>query len=101
MANNLRLYTSFHSILHKNFLQNFMLLCHSVQKLRKKQEHILGGCLFFQACTEMVMPMTCSNESMFPPSSYDYKEFAENCRTKYGVMPRPHWITTAYGGYVS
>ncbi|KAI8565695.1 hypothetical protein RHMOL_Rhmol03G0281000 [Rhododendron molle] len=53
----------------------------------------------WQACTEMVMPMTRSNESMFPPSSYDYKEFAENCRTKYGVTPRPHWITTEYGGY--
>ncbi|KAG5559539.1 hypothetical protein RHGRI_009164 [Rhododendron griersonianum] len=53
----------------------------------------------WQACTEMVMPMTCSNESMFPPSSYDYKEFAEDCRTKYGVTPRPHWITTEYGGY--
>lgn len=47
------------------------------------------------------MPMTRSNESMFPPSSYDYKEFAENCWTKYGVTPRPHWITTEYGGYVS
>ncbi|GFY93563.1 alpha/beta-Hydrolases superfamily protein [Actinidia rufa] len=50
------------------------------------------------ACTEMVMPMTCSDDSMFPPSSFDYKNFAENCRKKYGVMPRPHWITTEYGG---
>ncbi|XAR66782.1 Lysosomal Pro-Xaa carboxypeptidase [Bertholletia excelsa] len=52
----------------------------------------------WQACTEMVMPMTCSNGSMFPPSSFDYKEFAENCRKKYGVAPRPHWITTEFGG---
>ncbi|PSS21024.1 Lysosomal Pro-X carboxypeptidase [Actinidia chinensis var. chinensis] len=52
----------------------------------------------WQACTEMVMPMTCSDDSMFPPSSFDYKDFAENCRKKYGVMPRPHWITTEYGG---
>lgn len=49
----------------------------------------------------MVMPMTCSNESMFPQSSFSYKDFAEDCLEKYGVMPRPHWITTEYGGPVS
>ncbi|KDP38645.1 hypothetical protein JCGZ_03998 [Jatropha curcas] len=52
----------------------------------------------WQACTEMVMPMTCSKESMFPPSGFDYKEFSKGCKKKYGVMPRPHWITTEYGG---
>ncbi|XP_048227482.1 lysosomal Pro-X carboxypeptidase isoform X2 [Ricinus communis] len=52
----------------------------------------------WQACTEMVMPMTCSKESMFPPSGYDYKEFAEECKKKFGVMPRQHWITTEFGG---
>ncbi|KAL6976310.1 lysosomal Pro-Xaa carboxypeptidase [Sarracenia purpurea var. burkii] len=52
----------------------------------------------WQACIEMVMPMTCSDESMFPPSSFDYNELVENYRKKYGVMPRPHWITTEYGG---
>ncbi|CAH2051099.1 unnamed protein product, partial [Thlaspi arvense] len=64
------------------------------EKLHKLEK--LG--LVEQACTEMVMPMTCSNGSMFPPSSFDYKEFAENCRKKYGVAPRPHWITTEFGG---
>ncbi|OAY31800.1 lysosomal Pro-X carboxypeptidase isoform X1 [Manihot esculenta] len=52
----------------------------------------------WQACTEMVMPMTCSKESMFPPSEFDYKEFADRCMKRYGVMPRPHWITTEFGG---
>ncbi|GMY24993.1 lysosomal Pro-X carboxypeptidase isoform X2 [Fagus crenata] len=51
-----------------------------------------------KACTEMVMPMTCSNESMFPPSGFDYKEFVQQCMKRYGVLPRPHWITTEYGG---
>ncbi|KAF8400545.1 hypothetical protein HHK36_013844 [Tetracentron sinense] len=55
--------------------------------------------MVLQACTEMVMPMTCSNESMFPPSTFDYKDFSEQCMKKYGVMPRPHWITTEFGGY--
>lgn len=53
----------------------------------------------WQACTEMVMPMTCSNESMFPPSSFSYKEFSQDCKKQYGVKPRPHWITTEFGGY--
>ncbi|MBA0547826.1 hypothetical protein Golob_018967 [Gossypium lobatum] len=52
----------------------------------------------WQTCTEMVMPMTCSKESMFPPSGFDYEEFAEQCQMKYGVSPRPHWITTEFGG---
>ncbi|KAJ0984302.1 hypothetical protein J5N97_002658 [Dioscorea zingiberensis] len=53
----------------------------------------------WQACTEMVMPLTCSNESMFPPSGYDYKNASAGCEFKYGVQSRPHWITTEYGGY--
>ncbi|KAL5772858.1 hypothetical protein ACOSP7_012463 [Xanthoceras sorbifolium] len=52
----------------------------------------------WQACTEMVMPMTCSNESMFPPSAFDYKHFSVECMNKFGVVPRPHWITTEFGG---
>lgn len=53
-----------------------------------------------QACTEMVMPMTCSNESMFPPNEFDYEQFAADCKKRYGVSPRPHWITTEFGGKV-
>ncbi|KAK6944380.1 Peptidase S28 [Dillenia turbinata] len=52
----------------------------------------------WQACTELIMPMTCSNESMFTPSTFDYKGVTEYCVKKYGVMPRPHWITTEFGG---
>ncbi|KAF6169974.1 hypothetical protein GIB67_034366 [Kingdonia uniflora] len=55
----------------------------------------------WQSCTEMVMPITCSKESMFPPDTFDYKEFNEQCVKQYGVIPRPHWITTEYGGNVS
>ncbi|CAI9098900.1 OLC1v1035631C1 [Oldenlandia corymbosa var. corymbosa] len=52
----------------------------------------------WQACTEMVMPMTCSNESMFPPFPFSYKEFADDCKKQFGVRPREHWITTEFGG---
>ncbi|GER37102.1 serine carboxypeptidase S28 family protein [Striga asiatica] len=52
----------------------------------------------WQACTEMVMPMTISNESMFPPSSFSYKDFSNDCKKDFGVTPRQHWITTEFGG---
>ncbi|XBI13497.1 hypothetical protein VPH35_140225 [Triticum aestivum] len=53
----------------------------------------------WQACTEMVMPMTVSNESMFPPSSFSDEKRSEGCHLVYGVRPRMHWITTEYGGH--
>ncbi|KAH7671870.1 Peptidase S28 protein [Dioscorea alata] len=53
----------------------------------------------WQACTEMVMPMSRSNESMFLPYAYDYKQREAYCKSIFGVQPRPHWITTEYGGY--
>ncbi|XP_048538984.1 lysosomal Pro-X carboxypeptidase-like [Triticum urartu] len=53
----------------------------------------------WQACTEMVMPMTVSNESMFPPSSFSYEKTSENCLAGYKVLPRMHWITSEYGGH--
>ncbi|KAL6523444.1 hypothetical protein OROGR_017047 [Orobanche gracilis] len=52
----------------------------------------------WQACTEMVMPMTVSNKSMFPPSPFSYKDFADDCKKNYGATPREHWITTEFGG---
>uniref|UniRef100_A0A0E0E4E1 Lysosomal Pro-X carboxypeptidase n=1 Tax=Oryza meridionalis TaxID=40149 RepID=A0A0E0E4E1_9ORYZ len=55
----------------------------------------------WQACTEMVMPMTISNESMFPPFTFTYEGKSDDCFQSYGVRPRPHWITTEYGGNVS
>uniref|UniRef100_M8CHP6 Lysosomal Pro-X carboxypeptidase n=1 Tax=Aegilops tauschii TaxID=37682 RepID=M8CHP6_AEGTA len=53
----------------------------------------------WQACTEMVMPMTVSNESMFPPSGFSYEEKSEGCFASYEVRPRMNWITTEYGGH--
>ncbi|AQK81780.1 putative serine peptidase S28 family protein precursor [Zea mays] len=53
----------------------------------------------WQACTEMIMPMTISNESMFPPSAFSYDDRSDECFQSWGVRPRPHWITTEYGGY--
>jgi hypothetical protein len=49
----------------------------------------------------MIMPMSTSNASMFPPSSFSYEDTSNACFQSTGVRPRPHWITTEYGGYVS
>ncbi|XP_076899353.1 uncharacterized protein LOC143553201 [Bidens hawaiensis] len=53
----------------------------------------------WQTCSEMVIPIgITSNVSMFPSSPYDAKEHNNDCHKMFGVMPRPHWTTTYYGG---
>uniref|UniRef100_A0A803L310 Lysosomal Pro-X carboxypeptidase n=1 Tax=Chenopodium quinoa TaxID=63459 RepID=A0A803L310_CHEQI len=53
----------------------------------------------WQACTEMILPTDGNNkESIFPASSYNYSERDSYCTSLYGVQPRPHWITTEFGG---
>lgn len=37
---------------------------------------------------------------MFPAAPFDFKEYADSCKYSYGVTPRPHWITSYYGGHV-
>ncbi|GBP76885.1 Lysosomal Pro-X carboxypeptidase [Eumeta japonica] len=53
----------------------------------------------FQACTEMVMPM-CSDgvNDMFEPNPWNYTTFAEDCKKKYGISPKPEMARIEYGG---
>ncbi|KAK9280470.1 hypothetical protein L1049_014162 [Liquidambar formosana] len=54
----------------------------------------------WQTCSEMVMPIgRGSNDTMFPPAPFNLNSFMKNCKSLYGIMPRPHWITTFYGGH--
>ncbi|KAL6012825.1 hypothetical protein ACLOJK_003314 [Asimina triloba] len=54
----------------------------------------------WQACTEMVMPMSSSEEnSMFPAYDFNYSSYQDQCLQSYGVKPRPRWITTEFGGH--
>ncbi|XP_077233617.1 uncharacterized protein LOC143875922 [Tasmannia lanceolata] len=54
----------------------------------------------WQTCSEMVMPIgRGSNDTMFQAALFDLKNFTEECQAYYGVPPRPHWITTEYGGH--
>ncbi|CAL5039641.1 unnamed protein product [Urochloa decumbens] len=80
--------------LYYNYTGN--LTCNPIED--EDDPHGLGGWQW-QACTEMIMPMTVSNESMFPPSGFNYDDRSDECLESWGVRPRPHWITTEYGGY--
>ncbi|CAG7898454.1 unnamed protein product, partial [Brassica rapa] len=55
----------------------------------------LSGQFKKKACTEIVMPMSCSNQTIFPPFENDNgKADQEYCLGEYGVKkPRQHWIT--------
>ncbi|XP_022152914.1 lysosomal Pro-X carboxypeptidase-like [Momordica charantia] len=55
----------------------------------------------FQICSEMVIPIGVSGkvESMFPTAPFDLNSFKNDCKAWYGVSPKPHWITTFYGGH--
>ncbi|KAK2423992.1 lysosomal Pro-X carboxypeptidase [Trifolium repens] len=53
----------------------------------------------WQTCSEMVMPFGIGNDTMFQPYPFNLKRFVEKCRKEYDVLPRPHWITTYYGGH--
>ncbi|KAG5528256.1 hypothetical protein RHGRI_029058 [Rhododendron griersonianum] len=54
----------------------------------------------WQACTEMVMPMSTSQDtSMYPASDFNYTYYKEDCWNSFRVKPRPKWITTEFGGH--
>ncbi|GAQ77788.1 Serine carboxypeptidase S28 family protein [Klebsormidium nitens] len=53
----------------------------------------------YQACTEMVMPMSSNaSNSMFEASEWDLPAFVKSCQDQFGVTPRPNWVLTEYGG---
>eukprot|EP00253_Pinus_taeda_P007456 PITA_07456 len=55
---------------------------------------------WWQTCTEMVFPIAENpNKTMFPLEIFDLKSYAEGCKRDYGVVPRPNWVTTEYGGH--
>ncbi|KAF8034746.1 hypothetical protein BT93_C0912 [Corymbia citriodora subsp. variegata] len=53
----------------------------------------------WQTCSEMVIPIGITNNSMFQSDPFILNRFLDECNSSYGVEPRPHWITTYYGGH--
>ena len=39
--------------------------------------------------------------SVLPPSPFNFTDFVDDCRKDTGLPPRPFWIETEFGGYVS
>ncbi|THG06832.1 hypothetical protein TEA_001981 [Camellia sinensis var. sinensis] len=53
-----------------------------------------------ETCSEMVMPIgRGSNDTMFFAWPFNLTSFTEDCVRSFGVPPRPHWVTTYYGGH--
>ncbi|KAF5471030.1 hypothetical protein F2P56_011507 [Juglans regia] len=55
----------------------------------------------WQTCSEIVMPIGhgSGKDSMFPSAPFNLNHFINECKSLYGVLPRPHWVTTYYGGH--
>lgn len=53
----------------------------------------------WQTCSELVMPIGHENNSMFPPAPFNLKNYIKDCKSLFGVLPQPRWITTYYGGH--
>ncbi|XP_020257554.1 lysosomal Pro-X carboxypeptidase-like isoform X2 [Asparagus officinalis] len=55
---------------------------------------------YWQTCSEMVMPIGCdSNDTMFQAQPFNIYNYTMDCQKKWGVTPRPHWMTTEFGGH--
>lgn len=53
----------------------------------------------FQACTEMVMPMSRDGvRDAFWPQPWDAAAAVMECKARWGVVPRPEWATVSFGG---
>ncbi|KDP32459.1 hypothetical protein JCGZ_13384 [Jatropha curcas] len=54
----------------------------------------------WQVCTELVMPIGLdNNNTMFEALPFDMNRHVNMCQSIFGISPRPHWITTEYGGH--
>ncbi|XP_030455201.1 uncharacterized protein LOC115676423 [Syzygium oleosum] len=53
----------------------------------------------WQRCSEMVAREDSINNTMFQPEHFVLNEFVNDCKTSFGVAPRPHWAPTYYGGH--
>ncbi|MBA0683968.1 hypothetical protein Goari_025586, partial [Gossypium aridum] len=53
----------------------------------------------WQTCSEMVIPIGIGKRTMFQPEPFNLNNFVQECKSLYGVPPRPHWVTSYYGGH--
>ncbi|GFQ01024.1 lysosomal pro-x carboxypeptidase [Phtheirospermum japonicum] len=55
----------------------------------------------WQACSEMVMPIgSGGNGTLYERySPFKLRRFMQRCNNLNGILPRPRWVTTYYGGH--
>ncbi|GJQ72873.1 hypothetical protein Trydic_g1521 [Trypoxylus dichotomus] len=54
---------------------------------------------YYQACTEMIMPMCTKNNPMLETSEWNFEKYADSCFKKYGTRPtREDLAELEYGG---
>ncbi|KAJ8749874.1 hypothetical protein K2173_013789 [Erythroxylum novogranatense] len=71
--------------------------CYDMNEYNYPTETSLGW--RWQTCSEIVMPIGHDSNTMFPSAPFDLKKFIVDCKSLYGVQPKPHWITSYYGGH--
>ncbi len=75
------------------------LSCLDYRKGVNPETQNVGELWDYQFCTEMFMPMSRDGiNDMFFPQPFDYGYAIEDCKRRWGVEPRPYWITITYGG---
>nr|GMC52903.1 lysosomal Pro-X carboxypeptidase-like [Ipomoea batatas] len=52
----------------------------------------------WQTCSELVFPIAKGIDSMFDPAPFNLEQYSQFCISAFGVPPRPHWVTTYFGG---
>ncbi|CAH9116668.1 unnamed protein product [Cuscuta epithymum] len=70
--------------------------CYNIHSNYSSETDIGWG---WQTCSEMVIPIGIGNDTMFVPYHFDMDQQSKACNDYYGVPPRPHWVTTYYGGH--
>ncbi|KAH9704173.1 prolylcarboxypeptidase-like protein [Citrus sinensis] len=54
----------------------------------------------YDTCSEMVSPIKIGkNDTTFQANPFNPTESMDSCNKSYGVVPRPHWITTYCSGH--
>ncbi|XP_048140627.1 lysosomal Pro-X carboxypeptidase-like isoform X1 [Rhodamnia argentea] len=53
----------------------------------------------WQICSELVIPLGITRNTMFPPAPFNLNIFSNACKSVFGVPPRSHWVTTYFGGH--
>lgn len=52
----------------------------------------------WQSCSEIMMPIGHDkHDTMFQTAPFNMTSAIDNCKSSYGVSPRPHWVTTYFG----